>query len=197
MTEHFESTIVKLDADGNTVLSDTLEDGETLVSGGSYKVTDDGKVGKQIAHDADAATDEPRTPLEGAEPLPGVEEAKDFSSGDALPEGYGGMQSVADEESLKHAEEQDVADEKGSVPQHGEGTDAGPQSETILPEEDKSKVEETQDKSDGDVVVEGDKALGRPKTSDDKETWFNYAQQNGFTGSYEETTKAELQNYGK
>lgn len=174
MTIQYDSSIVKLDKDGNSLLSLTLEKGEKLVNGQTYK--------QELARLA--AVNGPSVFAQGSmvehnDPEKPAAAAKlDSTQTNTIREG--------DDENATG--EQPVETEPSHI---ATVTEDGNSTEIVTPDEDLLNRETP---GAADATAQD----GPPAKDASKEDWYEYAKTKGFDGEYETTTKKSfIEQYGK
>jgi hypothetical protein len=154
VTQHFDSSIEKIDKDGNVTLSSTLDDGEQLYS--DYLADRAAKNG-----DAPEQENNPEVPAENVDP-DSVDDTQPpvagYEGGPEAAEAAANAPETNDE--VSHAAESGVENEEGEQPD--ENADSAPEPEDY--EEDGT-------------------TLKQPTKSAAKSKWVNYAKAQGYDES--------------
>lgn len=186
--EYFDSSIVKINKDGDQVLSTTLDEGEKLVTGETYEEVRDGALLTK-SHDvpltplapADAPVstmtlDATRTSTFGGSTASKDGDAgysnsgEDTSYSDLDDKTTSGVKVDGAEEEAQRAKEDDVTDERQPAPTNSgaPATEDAP-SEDGQPNSNEAPAEADDERADED-------APERPSDSESKEKWYAYAE---------------------
>jgi hypothetical protein len=189
----FDSNIIKIDKDGNRVLSDYLEDGEELADSG--RVTH--PVVKQSTDSLSQMDETGESPAEaaGSESL---QKPIDLSHSDvggagtidpSILEDAGAAGVRTDDDGINR-----VADESAAT---NEGQGTGEEDSEEAASGDNSSVEGSAEGDSNDEGQSEDDTPQAPAKSDNKQAWYDYAVSKGFEGEQDSITKeALIEQYG-
>lgn len=173
MPIYYDNSIVKKTKDGNTVIATTLEKGETLIDGSTYRDEEvrlrDVNSPSPFAQSSMTEWNNPENPAPGLTTEDGINTIR-----------------VGDDITLTGEQgEETPSDLKATVSDDGNST-------IVVPTEG-NEAPLSAAESGAVQTPKGDKEyLDPPKESDSKREWFDYAVAKGHEGEYGDITKNEL-----
>lgn len=189
--QNFDSGIVKIDKNGNRVVSDYLDDGEELADNKRVKNPVIGQ-----GNDSQRLIDE-----SGDAPVSAAGPGRDNMAPVNID---GSDKSVAGEPNSRQAggpeapETQETDEQKTAR----EAAAAGSENEQVQETEEQKTAREAaenapQETDEEKASREAAEAAAIPKETDNKDTWFAYAKTKGFEGAKDDLTKAQyVEQYG-
>lgn len=200
--EYFDSSIIKINKNGDQVISTTLDDGEKLITGESYKAVKDGVL---LTKSHDVALTPIQDPNDPTTTMT-LDETK-TSTFSGTTEGYSnsGAETSHDERD-EHTDSGVTAtpdDEENDVEDRQENpTNSGAPATEDAPSAD-GEANSNEAPADADVPADGE--IEKPGANESKEKWFAYAkavsEARGETFPYEDdyegvTKKTLTEQYG-